>query len=121
MPRFLWTGPLLGRLCRVLVTEYVGVSLDRLPHKLAWEQANSALEAVDAVHAAGVLHGDPVNRNLALRDDGRVLVLDFSQAMFRGAALIGEEWESRVARERAAFVDALRAVTTEGWVPLRCV
>lgn len=118
VPRFLWTGPLLGGLCRALVTEYSGVGLDRLTQKLRWEQADSALEAVDAVHAEGVLQGDPVDRNLVVRDDGRVLVVDFSQARLRAASTSEDApWESRAAEERAAFVEVLRVVTMEGWAP----
>ena len=111
VPRFLAEGGYLGGCVQLLATEYAGASLDdhedvaALP--IARDVATRALAALDAVHAAGVLHGDVALRNFVMREvDGAVLVLDFGFAVFR-EEVEEEEWVARVARERAKLLEEM--------------
>jgi hypothetical protein len=59
--------------------ETLGARLDRagrLEAPEALEIARRALSSIDALHAAGVTHGDPSPDNLLVRPDARVLLLD---------------------------------------------
>lgn len=59
--------------------ETLGARLDRagkLEALEALEIARHALSSMDALHAAGVTHGDPSPDNLLVRPDARVLLLD---------------------------------------------
>ncbi|MBX7195644.1 MAG: hypothetical protein K1X94_26545 [Sandaracinaceae bacterium] len=59
--------------------ETLGARLDRagrIEPREALAIARRALEALDALHGAGVTHGDPSPDNLLVRADGRVLLLD---------------------------------------------
>ncbi|HVM44643.1 MAG TPA: serine/threonine-protein kinase, partial [Candidatus Thermoplasmatota archaeon] len=63
--------------------------LDRqgpLPPARATRLALDLLEGLDAMHAAGVVHGDVKPENLLLDADGRGVLGDFGSATFHGAA-----------------------------------
>ncbi len=96
--RLLEAGERDGRAYLVLGEED-GITLERLP--AAWrasmgqrallELLAPLLSALEAVHEAGVLHGDISPRNILLRRDGTPLLLDFASAVARNEAAAGEE------------------------------
>lgn len=62
-----------------LVQQYAGAtvsSFDTLSHK----QRQELYRIVAKIHESHVEHGDLSPRNVALNDDGRVMVLDFSHS-----------------------------------------
>lgn len=63
----------------------------RLEAEGACDLAIQALDALQAAHDAGVIHRDIKPSNLMLLRDGRVKVLDFGIARFRGANLLRTE------------------------------
>lgn len=68
-----------------LVSEYVsGISLDRLPKPIGWEQALAIgiglARGLEAAHAHGVLHRDIKPANVVLSDEANAKLLDFGLA-----------------------------------------
>lgn len=79
----------------------------------------SVCEAVSAVHAAGVVHGDLKSPNLIVDDEGEVHIIDFGSAVLDGRALERASSEGSLpyaAPERAArgTVDARTDVYSLG-------
>lgn len=84
-----------------LATEYAGVALSSLEALTAADVAG-ATRALDAVHRAGVIHGDVALRNFVRDARGRVMILDFGFGEFRED--VGEErWPAKVEKELAAL------------------
>ncbi len=107
--RLLESGEAEGQPFNVLALED-GVSLDRLPaarraalgQRSLMELLDPLLDALQAVHEAGFLHGDLSPRNILLHADGSPLLLDFAAAVELGAA-------------GAAGVDGTPAAATPGF------
>jgi len=96
--KFIWHGELTPGLIDALVTEYAG---ERLPAEVPPALVSSMLESLDAIHAAGVLHGDIAKRNCVVNDQGKVLFVDLAFAQFREDFESEQDWEEAVSQERA--------------------
>jgi hypothetical protein len=99
--------PLCGP--EVLVTEWVdGVPLTRAPDP---DQAAARLVVfVFGAARSGIVHADPDPRDVLLRDDGRLAILDFganAKPDPRRIALTADALEAFVAEDTAAFAQAL--------------
>jgi len=104
----------------VMVTTYEGVSLAELVKVqggLTAEVKAKAVEALHALHARGVVHGDAELRNAVFREaDGKVLWVDLEFASLRpdGDA---DEWEREAEADLQELEDALADVPEVGGAP----
>ena len=96
--KFIWQGELAPGLIDALVTEYAG---ERLPDVVPPALVSSMLESLDAIHTAGVLHGDIAKRNCVVNDQSKVLFVDLAFAQFREDFESEQDWEEAVSHERA--------------------
>ena len=81
-----------GGSCYLVMDHHVGASLAallrggrRLPPPIVAALGLQLLAALEAVHAAGVVHCDVKPANLLLGDDGRLVLIDFGIAEMSGA------------------------------------
>ena len=118
IPRLLWHGPMLHGLYKAVATEYSGVALEKLMLErktmLSVAQADACVAALDAVHAAGVFHGDVHARNIVVDDVGKVRILDFTNARFR-AECNGEEWTKATQEEKRVMRTLLETAAVGEW------
>ena len=63
----------------------------------------AAVNCLNRIVPLGVLHGDPRLPNIMVRHDGRVFLLDFALAIFRGDAS-EEDWSERAASEEETYL-----------------
>ena len=102
VPRFIWHGELVPDMADTLITEYAGVAIAEWNEELQ----KGALDALEAVHAEGVLHGDVARRNFLLESRGpshKVVLIDFAQARFI-EEFTSTDWAVACAEERVQGV-----------------
>ena len=74
VPHMLWFGSIVDDMADALATEYVGGPMSRT---VTPSLVESAIQALKAIHARGVLHGDAEVKNFCVRpEDGSVFVVD---------------------------------------------
>jgi tRNA A-37 threonylcarbamoyl transferase component Bud32 len=87
-----------------ILLEFIeGISLDDLDSgsPLAVKHPHigqTTVDCFDRIARLGVLHGDIHLGNIVVRQDGRVFLVDFALAIFRGEE-VDEDWRERVASE----------------------
>jgi len=130
VPEFLYHGSDMNHLWATAVTTYEGASLQKLLDERGALPAGArakALDALRALHATGVVHGDAALRNAVWRvrgssessgsggGGGAVLWLDLEMASLRGSEDFADdaEFEVAAARELAAVAAELRGVREE--------
>ena len=115
VPRLLWYGEIAEGALDALVTEYAGVSYEKLcdTAPLSQEQVASAIAALQQLHEAGVQHGDAELRNVVWRpargagEPGRALLVDLGRAWFREDARDVDYWTSSTREEAERFSETL--------------
>lgn len=106
VPHMLWFGSIVDDMADALATEYVGGPMSRT---VTPSLVESAIQALKAIHARGVLHGDAEVKNFCVRpEDGRVFVVDLGMAKFREEFKTKAEWDARVRAEVEALRGELR-------------
>jgi serine/threonine protein kinase len=63
-----------------ILLEYIPSATPLSTDNVTPEICRAALQQLERIHAAGVLHGDPLPRNLLVLEDGRVRWIDFDCA-----------------------------------------
>ena len=118
VPEFVYVGIDINTLW-VFVTTYEGVSLRALSDKglLDDETKRRALESLQALHEAGVVHGDAQLRNVVRREtDGALLWVDLEMATVRGGTHDrGGGWfDAAAVEETRSFRSVLELVDDGG-------
>ena len=60
----------------------------------------AAVSCFERIIPFGVLHGDPRLENIMARPDGRVCLIDFALARFRGDGFHDQDWEDLAMRQQ---------------------
>lgn len=82
IPRLLWFGEILVGAGTALATEYGGQALSE--EEITPQLRDDMIAALAKVHEKGVLHGDIKVENFIKDEQGRVRIIDFAFAKFRG-------------------------------------
>lgn len=82
MPRLLCHGNLYPTDAFILAISDEGQNVKHCRVPMSEQLFGQAREALEALHGAGICHGDVRASNLILREDGTVCLVDFEQAEF---------------------------------------
>ena len=122
VPQFLYHGSDLNHLWATAVTSYEGVSLARIVNdggQLPAGARTRTLDALRALHAAGLLHGDVALRNAVWRErDGAVLWVDFERAEIKGADVDEAEFGERALCEEKVALNMFKDVPMAPDIPI---